>query len=288
MQLRIKNTPLRLDFLTLLFPLLAALLGEGRAVLLLFLSLIVHESGHLLAARAAKISVRSMRLTPFGAMIQPDNPYLISPPRLIFVSAAGPLANLLTILISASLCHWRLLDPLTALDLLRLNAVMMLFNLLPALPLDGGRILYALLSMRISRKRAAEIGILFGRILACGLVLLSIWGLVSGGILNLSPLFAAVLILSAAKDERRSLSDSSVQHLLDSMLPIHEPTRAELIAIDSETPPQEALNVSTPGRITLFAVFRDGCFAHLIDDRTLIRRLVESDSDLADKKIQKT
>lgn len=287
MQLRIKNMPFRLDFLTLLFPLTAILLGEGHTILLLTLSLSAHETAHLLATYAAKASVRSMRLTPFGAILHLNQPYLIPPARLIFISAAGPAANLFIILLSTALCHWHLLNPIISIELLQLNLIMLVFNLLPALPLDGGRILYAILSMRLPRKHATEIGIWIGRILACSLVILSLWGFFAKGLLNLSPLFAAVLLLSASGDERKSLADSNVQHLLDSMLPLREPTHAELLAIDSSTPLQEALNASTPGRITLFAIFHRGNFVRLIDNRTLIRCLVENTPTVTDKKIQK-
>ena len=69
-----------------------------------------------------------------------------------------------------ALTHWRVLSPMFALQILQANLILMLFNLLPALPLDGGRTLYALLSPVIGRERAVETGILMGRILA-GLML---------------------------------------------------------------------------------------------------------------------
>jgi len=284
MQLRLKHVQLHIDLLTLMFPLIAAALGEGRAAAMMILSLGIHEAAHYFTALALNVPFHKLRLTPFGGLSQIDNPYVISAPRLCAVSAAGPAANLLALLTTASLCHWRLLSVHTAAELIHINALLMLFNLLPALPLDGGRILYALLSVFIPRRRAVEAGILLGRILAVILLLTTLWGCVCRGILNLSPLFAALFLLTSAGDERRALTDSRVQSLISSLQPLSGPLPAKIIAISADTPPEIALRSSAPGRITLFAVFKDGRFENLIDDRTLVARLAD---DNIRKKSQK-
>lgn len=286
MQLQMKRTQLRIDWLMLLFPIIAAALGQGRETALLLLSLTAHESAHFLAARAANISFHSIRLTPFGGMSQIDNPYSVSAPRLCAVSAAGPAANLMLILLSASLCHWQILRPATASQLIHINALLMLFNLLPALPLDGGRILYALLSLVLPRRRAVEIGILLGRILAMLLLVFAIWGCIRRGTLNLSPVFAALFLVVSAEDERRALTDSRLRTLIDGMRPLKEPKEARIIAIDSSTPPETVLRTATPGRVTLFAVFENGCFSKIIDDHTVLERLIAHTHDDSIKKSQ--
>lgn len=287
MQLRLKHTQLRIDWLMLLFPILAAALGEGRTAAMLLLSLGIHEAAHYLAARALGISFHSLRLTPFGGMSQIENPYTISAPRLCAVSAAGPIANLFVMLLSAALCHWRMLNVQTASELIQINALLMLFNLLPALPLDGGRILYAILSIFISRKRAAETGIFLGRVLAVLLTLAALWGLIFRGALNLSPVFAALFLLSSSGDERRALMDSRVQSLISSIRPLTEPLPANIVAITSDTPPETALRSTVPGRVTLFAVFHDGQFDKFIDDRTLLARIIASSEHFQKKSYRK-
>ncbi len=92
-----------------------------------------------------------------------------------------------------------------ALQILQANLILMLFNLLPALPLDGGRTLYALLSPVIGRERAVETGILMGRILAGLMLALSLYIWIARGLVNLSLIFAAIFILAAAPEERRAL-----------------------------------------------------------------------------------
>ena len=166
MQLHLKNIRLQIDWLAVLFPCIAAALGEGRMAALLTLSLLAHEAAHLSAARWMHVPIRALRLTPVGGLAQIGNPYIVSAPQLIAVSIAGPAANLALILLSAAFCHWQLFSAALSAELIGINSLLMLFNLLPALPLDGGRILYALLSLILPRRRAVEIGIFIGRILA--------------------------------------------------------------------------------------------------------------------------
>ncbi len=268
-----KNLSVRIDWLMLLFPIVAAALGEGRSMALLLGSLTIHECAHILAAKALRVSIRSLRMTPFGAMAQIENPYSMPTGRLLAVSAAGPCANLFALLTAASLCHWRWLDPFLGAELIGLNATLMLFNLLPALPLDGGRMLYALLCAKLPRRKAAEIGILAGKILACILLAIPIAGAVRYGKLNLSPIFAALFLLTAAQDERRALTDSRLRSLLGDLRPLEEPRRAEIVAIGPQTTPEAALNAAAPDRVTLYAVFSQDHLTQLIDERTLLDRI---------------
>lgn len=274
MQFKCKNTVLRVDLLMLLFPCIAILLGEGQSMLILMGSLFAHESAHWVMARALRVGMRSIRLTPFGGIAQIENPYALSPAKLFAVSCVGPVANLLLILVAAALCHWSILSPAFAVEWIRVNAVLMAFNLLPALPLDGGRMLYAALSAIFPRERALCIGLWSGRVLAGLLAAFSLCGFIAGHRLNLSPLFAAVFILVSASDERHALSDSRVQALLNGIRPIRTPTPAQVIAIDANSSPEAALRAARPDRVTLFAVYQEGHLARIVDDRAMLDALV--------------
>lgn len=279
MQIRFKSTRLKIDWLMLLFPCIAFALGEGATVTALLTSLAAHETSHLIAAKLLRIPISEIRLTPFGGMARIDNLYLIDAARLACVSIAGPAANLLLLFISTSFCHCGLISAAFALSMIQINLLLMLFNLLPALPLDGGRILYAVLFRLTGRRRALVIGIWAGRMLAALLLVFAVYGWFLHRTLNLSPVFAALFLLVSAKDEQAALDDSCAKSLLNSLRPIAGPVPASVIAISEHTPPELALRACRPGHITLFAVFREGRLAHLTDDRTLLRSLIGTSVD---------
>ena len=233
MTVRIGRTELRAPALALLFPLMALLFGPRADVAALMLGLAAHEGAHLLAARLLRVSVSQLRLMPIGGAIAMKNPYALAASRLALVAAAGPAGNLLAVFVGAALAHWQLISPGFSMALLQANLLLMLFNLLPALPLDGGRILYALLSAKLGRARAVELGIWLGRGVAAALAILAALSALRLGRMNLSPLFAAVFMLSSAADEREALSGARMDTVLSELRPLSRPTPVRVSAVSA-------------------------------------------------------
>ena len=117
--------------------LVAGLAGAGSVMPLVALSAVCHELGHLAGLHLAGAAVESFRLTAFGAEIRADTRYLPYG-REILCTLAGPAVNLLLALVLAR----------TAGDYILAGANLLLgcFNLLPVPSLDGGRLLYLLVS----------------------------------------------------------------------------------------------------------------------------------------------
>jgi len=275
MTLRIGQTRLRIHALTLLFPLVATALGAGQEVLALTVALAVHEGAHILAARALGIPITQLQLMPFGGAIVMENPYALPAGRLLLTAAAGPAGNLLALLASAALAHWGWLSPGTALAFSGANLLLMLFNLLPALPLDGGRILYAALFPRIGRARAANCGLWAGRIVSALLFTVTVFSWINTGRLNLSPVFAAIFILSSAARERESLSGLRVETMLSELKPLRQPVPARLVAVGGDCGAQAALRLARPDALTLYAVYDGSRLASFTDDRRLLKAMLE-------------
>jgi Zn-dependent protease len=162
---------------------------------LVFLAVLLHELGHALMARRFGIDTEKIVLYPIGggAFLEemPEEPR-----REVWIALAGPLVNLLLALLLVPII-WgssdhRLTDILQFLlnpagnvviyDVATwqyllvvffiLNALLAIFNLIPAFPLDGGRILRALLSTRWSRLRATRLAALVG--MACAVILFAV------------------------------------------------------------------------------------------------------------------
>lgn len=119
----------------------ALLLGKGGALFCALAALFAHECGHALAARVCGCSISSVELTPFGGVAAYDGSDL-RPAQEAAVALAGPAASLLC----AGICGASGLR-----QLLLMNMALFAVNLLPVLPLDGGRALRAVLFPRRAR-----------------------------------------------------------------------------------------------------------------------------------------
>lgn len=279
LELRLGETRLRLHPLTLLLPPLSMRLGlpgEARALLL---GLFVHEGAHLLAARLLGIRVNRLTLLPFGGAMDVGNPYALAPSRLFALALAGPLGNLAAILACAGLAQAGKLGGEAFLRMLESNLSLMLFNLLPALPLDGGRMLFALLSPRLGPRRAARAGMGAGFAVAAILAILALLGWRQAGRLNLSPLIAAAFLIAAAPGELRALTDTRVEAMLNALRPAGPPVPARLVAVGGDCPVRDALRAATPDAATLYAVYDGLRLVTLTDDRRLLSAAAEGRGD---------
>ena len=275
MGLSIGRTRLRIHPLALMFPVTACLLGARQDAMALMVGLLAHEGAHLLAARCLGVDVSQLQLMPIGGAIQMENPYALRPSRLLIVAAAGPLGNALAIVLGAALAHWGLLSPDSLMAFTRVNLALLLFNLLPALPLDGGRMLYAVLCPRVGPERAVNVGIWSGRAVALGLLGFAVWSALRLGRLNLSPVFAAVFMLASVPREREALSGVPARAMLDRLRPVHGPRPTRVWAVGADCEAREALRMARPDTLTLYAVYDGSRLSSITDDRRLLEAALE-------------
>jgi stage IV sporulation protein FB len=169
--------------------LLAAALaaGMGGEVAVFAAVLAGHELAHLLAAAAFDLRVRALELLPFGGVAQLEGLELADPGVEAVVALAGPLHNLLCLAAALLLREQGWLRPDRGTFFLVANAALALGNLLPALPLDGGRVVRAALATRWGAAPAtawvAKAGVWAGgALLAAGGILLLWRGVLAPGL----------------------------------------------------------------------------------------------------------
>jgi len=172
-------------------------------LVLLFLCVLLHEFGHIFTARAFGVSTPDVILLPIGGVARLER--IPEQPRQEFLIAiAGPLVNvviagLLVLVAGAKLqiTHLASLDSTSTSLVDRLavvNLFLALFNLIPAFPMDGGRVLRALLASKFGYVHATEIAATIGQWVAFALGFLGLFG-------NPLLIFIAVFVYLAAASE---------------------------------------------------------------------------------------
>ena len=182
------------------------LFGIGL-ILLLFTCVVLHELGHALAAKSVGIPVREILLLPIGGLA-----FLTRLPRKpiheLWIAIAGPLVNVGIVLLLAPFAKNQSLSIVfpgpdvapslqAAIDALyTANLMLVLFNMLPAFPLDGGRVLRALLAFSSGERTATNIATVIGQAVA---VIIGVVGVLMGNFFMV--LTAAFIFLSAGNEK---------------------------------------------------------------------------------------
>ena len=204
-------------FLLLAFFAFAGYQGSGSltnalittvVILALFLCVVLHELGHSLVAQRLGIEIKDITLLPIGGVARltslPERPM-----DEVKIAVAGPLVNVVLAPIFFAIGIVLGASPLEPANIIQggnsvgqifaylglINVALVLFNLIPAFPMDGGRVLRGLLASRLGAVRATDISSAVGQVFAIGFFLI---GLLSG---NFLLALVAVFIFFGASGE---------------------------------------------------------------------------------------
>ncbi|MDD4689024.1 MAG: M50 family metallopeptidase [Eubacteriales bacterium] len=178
----------------------AVLFGYFPQLIVMYLVAFVHELGHLLAALYVKADVRRLCLYPFGVTIELKEGYVKNPTHEIIVASAGPLTNSLIVLFSMLCIKNIYIRDFVAIS----SGIIGVMNLMPILPLDGGRVLKAILTHRWGFVKAFNFSVRISHIFTAILFIMGLLILIISRF-NFSILLICVFITVNGIAEKRSM-----------------------------------------------------------------------------------
>ena len=266
-------------------------------VIAVFLCVVLHELGHALTAKRFGISTKKITLLPIGGMASFDK-IPESPKEELLIVIAGPLVNVAIAIVLffsvpvGELFKYSFTDAYTVFTsftfqnflfyLFIVNVALVLFNLIPAFPMDGGRILRALLALKINRVKATQIAASIGQFIAAVFLLV-------GLLYNPLLIFIALVIFLGAYGE-----NEMVQRL--ATVEGHTVEEAMLLNITTFEPKDTldlAVKALVSGTETNFVVVEEGVVKGVLYHKDIIENsnknmLVEAAMDTDFKTIKRT
>ena len=262
---------------------------------LVFVIVVLHELGHSVAAMRYGIPVKQIVLLPIGGVAQlkeiPEDPR-----KELVIAAAGPLVNLILAVLLAVLAPL-LGQPLnlsnlfgftTSLGVLSIasiysyifstNLFIGIFNLIPAFPMDGGRILRALLATRLSYLKATSLAVSIGQVLSWGFGLI---GFLNG---NFFLIILAIFIYTGAGQEGRMVQ---IKNVLGD-LRVEQAYSRGVRSINLDEPIETALHLTLNSFQSNFPICEEGKLVGLLPYQRLVASLEKNELNTPIREVMQT
>ncbi|TAI48438.1 site-2 protease family protein [Flagellimonas allohymeniacidonis] len=258
----------------------ATILMNMVFIVVLFFCVVLHELGHALTAKRFQVNTKRITLLPIGGVASLEK-IPEKPEQELLVALAGPAVNVviaLLLLLVVPLREYLSLDPESLDNLLNAgdfqnflfflflaNTMLVVFNLIPAFPMDGGRVFRALLSFKLGRVKATEVAAGLGQALA---VLFFVLGL----FLNPFLILIALFIFFGAFGENQMVKRSA---LLKGHL-VQEAMLTDITLLNPETTVEEVINVVLKGTEKQFLVVDGDEVLGIVDHKTVLKHAKEA------------
>ncbi len=238
------------------FPLFVALIiaGEGKALAIAAVSLFLHELFHIVASRNLGFAVRRISIYPFGAVLHLDTMCAEARSEAI-ASLAGPVGSLVIASAIRLIAQMIPQDTQYLEPFIHTNAAIALINLLPAYPLDGGKVFGALLLRILSERAARTVSFLFTGLIALLLITIGILCIQRDVPAWMLFAIAPYLLLSACL-EWKQVKPSVVAQVLARRTERRQgsPILAQLVVVDGSATIGTAMQMLSKKRFTIFRI----------------------------------
>lgn len=178
------------------------LINLNKSIILAFISIFLHEISHIVVAKRNGCKFNNFKIHIYGTSAEFINIEELSKKEKIQIYLAGPFMNLVII------CIFFFISLITnnniVSKMININLNLLFFNILPAYPLDGSRILEIILSSKILFKEVIDIISKISYMIAFGLIAISLIIFMYNDGINISLIIAAIIICLITKSEKKS------------------------------------------------------------------------------------
>ncbi|NLB89129.1 MAG: hypothetical protein GX790_07895 [Syntrophomonadaceae bacterium] len=273
---KVAGVKFRFNIIFLALCVMYTLLGMGLEILVIVASVLLHEIAHTIMGKVLGVKVVEIELLPFGGQAKLEDFTGLDPGKEIFVALAGPL---ISISLAFSLYFLDLAGEYEIVPyLIKINLLLGVFNLLPALPLDGGRILRSLLSPMKGFRQATYICANIGKIFAIAIISYGGFLLYIGNYSGVNFVLIGILLFWAAHREKNLLMFAFMRYLVNKTgeLKTKGFLSGEQIVSKKDTLIKEILHTSRPlSYMLVFVVDDNNNIISIKTEAELIEALLE-------------
>ena len=178
------------------------LLSLNKSIILTFISIFLHEISHIFVAKRNGCKLNNFKIHIYGTNAEFTNIDELSKKEKVQIYLAGPCMNLA---IACIFFFVGLIINNSIIDkIININLSLLFFNILPAYPLDGSRILEIIVSEKILYKKVTDVISKISYMIAIGLIIITLIVFIYNKSLNISLIVAAIIICLITKSEKKS------------------------------------------------------------------------------------
>jgi len=247
-------------------------------IMITYLVAIFHEFAHVYAARRFGVGINKVEILPFGITAQISETAVKQPHKEVIIALSGPLCNFVMVCVGFFVLQSNTISSEIAEFFININIAMLILNLLPILPLDGGRVLRAALTGIFGVVKAHNFCVKITRILSIFVVFAGTVILIATKF-NFSLLMIGVFLLSNTLSERNSSSLIAMRGIIYSHGKVDNIMRGHSIIARNSEPARKLLKSFSYNHYSVISVLDDKMrIGGMLTESQIIDGLVEKGS----------
>lgn len=267
----IGRVPIKIHILTIITIAVIIIFGQFRMLLLSFIALTMHEFCHVFMAKELGVDIIYIEIQPCGMTAAIDK--FISINNEFLIALSGPIFSIICGALIVCVEQVTGFQTIVMQEFAAINLTLGMINLIPVMPLDGGRILFSILCKNSKPKTANQICIIVGLIISISALVLSIYGVIKN-VVNFTAIIICVLMIMGVLCKLKSVKDENVVAILKKTIALSEGNDIKVnhIALPENATVRYALSKCKADKYNIIEVIDNNMsIISSIDEGTLLR-----------------